>query len=933
MSDFFPNQRWTSDGEPELGIGIVIETYFNRVKINFPSADQTRQYAIDNAPLRRVSFKPGDTVFDKNQRPFVIDRIQEDGDLILYINQNRTLSEADLGDVTMQHGVDEKLLSGEIDHPSLFSLRRSTLAYDHQRKTSPINGFAGGRIDLIPHQLYIAHEVSSRYSPRVLLSDQVGLGKTIEACLILHRLILSERVSRVLIVVPDTLIHQWFVEMLRRFNLWFHIFDEERCEALDETAPDGNPFLDDQLVICSISFLAKSPKRSQQAVLAGWDMLVVDEAHHLEWSTNNPSPEYEIVEILSKIAKGLLLLTATPEQLGEESHFARLRLLDPERYNDYEAFLIESNDQKSIAKIVEKISSDKSLSSEDKSLLEEIFDEKKLSQLEKNDTFIKNQIIEDLLDQHGPGRVIFRNTRSAMSGFPSRKAHRITLTASEQEAWVNNMSKEFLFDLGESEKPQFDYDDDPRTKWLVSHVSALKPAKALLICKSKAKVLALENALEKLGNLKTAVFHEDMSIVQRDRNAAWFSEPEGANILLCSEIGSEGRNFQFAHHLILFDLPVHPELLEQRIGRLDRIGQTQDIQIYIPYLKGSPQETFVRWYHEGLNAFEENIEGGNQISQTFHNRLIELATSRDSIKIDKLINDTIVFHEKLKRKLSDGRDKLLEMNSFRPKIAQELIEQIQLSDQSLDLEIYMTKVFEHFSIEMEDLSARTYFIRPSRSNREAFPSIPDKGISITFDRIRALNREDLSFVTWDHPMVTGAIDMMLSEGIGSASYGKLKGTGKTNILLETTFILETNSKNGIDVNRFLPSTPLRIVVDHHGEEQTQTYTTDLINKHLIPGNIEQLLNNDIFADSIIPNMLDTATQIAEQLSQEIIHESLSGMNQTLDHEIGRLAYLFKKNQSIRTDEIHTALDEKNELTNLIENARIRLDSIMLITEG
>ena len=86
---------------------------------------------------------------------------------------------------------------------------------------------------------------------------------------------------------------------------------------------------------------------------------------------------------------------------------------------------------------------------------------------------------------------------------------------------------------------------------------------------------ALQSALLDVLKVDSALFHEDLSLIQRDRNAAYFADQEGAQILLCSEIGSEGRNFQFAHHLVLFDLPLNPELLEQRIGRLDRIGQTK----------------------------------------------------------------------------------------------------------------------------------------------------------------------------------------------------------------------------------------------------------------------------------------------------------------------------------------------------------------------
>ena len=114
--------------------------------------------------------------------------------------------------------------------------------------------------------------------------------------------------------------------------------------------------------------------------------------------------------------------------------------------------------------------------------------------------------------------------------------------------------------------------------------------------------------------MKLALFHEGLTLMQRDRNAAFFAEADGARVLLCSEIGSEGRNFQFAHRLALFDLPANPELLEQRIGRLDRIGQSATIQIFVPYLRGTESEVLARWYHEGLNAFEKNPHEGFALS-------------------------------------------------------------------------------------------------------------------------------------------------------------------------------------------------------------------------------------------------------------------------------------------------------------------------------
>src|SRR4029077_10615814 len=132
--------------------------------------------------------------------------------------------------------------------------------------------------------------------------------------------------------------------------------------------------------------------------------------------------------------------------------------------------------------------------------------------------------------------------------------------------------------------------------WLIDLLRSLDPAKVLLICRTQAKVTAIDAALrQRVQNVKIALFHEGLSLIQRDRNAAWFAERDGARILICSEIGSEGRNFQFSHHLVLFDLPLDPELLEQRIGRLDRIGQKSEIQVHVPYVAGSSHEVLVRW--------------------------------------------------------------------------------------------------------------------------------------------------------------------------------------------------------------------------------------------------------------------------------------------------------------------------------------------------
>ena len=137
--------------------------------------------------------------------------------------------------------------------------------------------------------------------------------------------------QRIIIVVPESLMHQWLVEMLRRFNLKFSIFDDSRCQESDQE----NPFSSEQLVLVNLDFITKNPQWYEALIEEEWDLMVVDEAHHLSWQVDNISTEYLCIEQLAQTVPGVLLLTATPDQLGHEGHFARLRLLDPDRFFDY----------------------------------------------------------------------------------------------------------------------------------------------------------------------------------------------------------------------------------------------------------------------------------------------------------------------------------------------------------------------------------------------------------------------------------------------------------------------------------------------------------------------------------------------------------------------------------------------------------------------
>ncbi|WP_257253201.1 RNA polymerase-associated protein RapA, partial [Endozoicomonas sp. SESOKO3] len=356
MTSFVPGQRWISDTETEQGLGTVLTFDSRMVTLLFTTTGETRLYSINNCPLSRVQFNPGDKIESHEGWTMTVTEVIEENGLLHYKGllpngKPGELPESELGNFIHFNKPQDRMLAGQIDQNSNFSLRYKTLLNNCRLLSAPVRGLLGARTSLIPHQLHIAREVSGRHAPRVMLADEVGMGKTIEAGLILHQQLITERASRVLILVPETLQHQWLVEMLRRFNLHFGLFDEERCRAIE----DENPFNTEQLILCSLDFLSQYENRFQQVLEADWDLLIVDEAHHLVWSEEDPSREYQVVETLSSQIPGLLLLTATPEQMGPESHFARLRLLDPDRFHDLETYQKEEKSYEPVAEAVQEL--------------------------------------------------------------------------------------------------------------------------------------------------------------------------------------------------------------------------------------------------------------------------------------------------------------------------------------------------------------------------------------------------------------------------------------------------------------------------------------------------------------------------------------------------------------------------------------------------
>jgi ATP-dependent helicase HepA len=632
---------------------------------------------------------------------------------------------------------------------------------------------------------------------------------------------------------------------------------------------------------------------------------VVDEAHHMEWSPAEASPQYALVEELARRTPGVLLLTATPQQLGPEGHFARLRLLDPNRYADLGEFLEEATHYEQVARALDRLLANHPLTDADRRLFgghsERV--RRHCEEVVAGDEASRMHLVNELLDAFGTGRVMFRNTRASLHGFPQRKAHLCRLR-NESDAIA------------------------AKVKWLVSLLREPDLGKILLICRTRELVEDTAERLQRELNVNAGIFHEGLTLLQRDRNAAYFAEPDGARILLCSEIGSEGRNFQFAHHLVLFDLPPNPELIEQRIGRLDRIGQTATIHIHVPYMPETESEVLARWYHEGLNAFEAHPHGAIEIAAATADELDALCADFSKTKLAAFIKRTREMHGRISRKLERGHDRLLELNSSKPGRAAELIRLIRAADASAEFEDFSIRLLDHFGIEVEDLSSRTYALKPGHLLTDALPALPAEGLSVTFDRARALTREDIGLFSGDHPILTGALDLLLGSESGNAAFGIWKGSGSEAILLEMHFVIECIAPSALHADRFLPPTPLRLVLDHALADRTAD--EPLRSARLLKGDIFKLLDRAPVRRKLLPSMLDRGSALADARMREIVADATRTMDACLDDEIERLETLRTINDYVRPEEIAAARQQKADLHAALGAARLRLDALRLI---
>ena len=947
-TEFAVGQRYLSDTESELGLGVVIDVDDRCVHILFPQSEETRVYAKNSAPLSRVVFKVGDSISDQQGNDYIVTAVDEVMGVLKYsvAEHEKGIMETRLAaNITLAKPL-ERLLAGRIERGDWYELRQDILRMQSALAGHPLKGLMGARVDIIEHQLYIAHEVGKRIAPRVLLADEVGLGKTIEAGLIIHQQLLTGKAERVLILVPDSLQYQWMIELRRRFNLNFALFDLVRTAAIKEHDPEQNVFLTEQCIIAGMDLLLDHHDLYEQAIEAGFDLLVVDEAHHLHWDQEmGGNDKYDLVADFAEETPGVMLLTATPEQLGAQSHFARLRLLDADRFDDLDEFIAGQDAFAETAAVAGVLIEDKPLSAGQIHALTQLLgvDADELATINEDEK-LRTYALNELLDRHGTGRVLFRNTRESVKGFYGRSSrpHPLPLPEAWQDSYqTNGKLREQLW--GEENQPDGAWlEDDPRVPWLIDILKGeLKHEKVLLIARSGATVESLEAVLRLHAGIKTAIFTEQMALLERDQAAAFFADSEGAQILLCSEIGSEGRNFQFANQLILWDLPANPDILEQRIGRLDRIGQTKQITLHVPYVQGTAQERMYQWYDSALNMFNQISPTAQSVQEQYIQTLKPLLEGADTADNHALLQDLIVEAKQLRlaleAQLQAGRDRLLEYNSCRPRVAGRIANAMHEFDSHNLLPQFIERFFASANIDHSIQRDGSWVIAPVDSTEiseyiEGLPLGEEDGMTLTFEREQALQREDIDFITHEHPLMRAIYELATNTTFGNTTVAMLKSAAMPQgmVMLEVNFRVEVIAPKVLNLPATLPAQTIRVFISEQGSDLSARISSEMILPH-----IERLDKNRArqvvkVRGDVIEQRYYEAEEIARAQLADIGAQANERFSQQWSREIKRLKHLQTINPNVRPAEIERLEQLQVQGEQALANLSLVPDSIRVL---
>jgi ATP-dependent helicase HepA len=738
-----PGDRVSHRFHAELGPGRIVAVEGRSLRVEFPDANQTLSFAAGTDALVPLTVQPGGKARLAGMDEIVVVESCEEG--LCRLADGREVPFDELWPLPAEISPVERLARGNVDGFEDFTNRLDGLRLQRIRQAGGLGSFLGGRIQLFPHQLYVAERACHSDPVRWLLADEVGLGKTVEACLILNRLLHTGRAERTLIVAPETLVLQWLGELWRKYHQVFVLLDDKRLtDVAKDYGEDFNPFDVHRRAIVGLETLTRRRRLTEQAVAAGIDLLVVDEAHHLKRPKGHPGTEtYRAVAPIAALGRHVLLLTATPLEDDAHGFFRLLQLLRPEEFPEEETFderlarreplppCTSSTRRMDIGGLPPRVPSPVEIPAAD------------WEPLERLERHLRAQAAENALARR-------RKVERVSRGLASPPA--LLTTLSREETETSALAQEAMT-------------RDPRVRWLIEQTARWvgSEEKTLVFVAHRETLEVLKAVIERQGR-RAGIFHEDLSPERRDIEVAQFRIPEGPSILLSTEAGGEGRNFQFCRRLVLFDLPWNPGVVEQRIGRLDRIGRT--IPTEIVYFR--PETGFGRAVadlYEAIGLFREPLGGLERelrhVALAVEKAAIEGPAEVDPTVFRKVLREAQAAHDRVQKAAFHE----LHRDPYRPEMAPEVLSRVPPELDALN-EGVVVRAAERFGFEVDPQSGeRTWLIEYGyEALVDHFFGVP-LGTSLlgTFSRARAVDEETLDFFSSGHPLVEGILNE-LEEG-------------------------------------------------------------------------------------------------------------------------------------------------------------------------
>jgi SNF2 family DNA or RNA helicase len=492
----------------------------------------------------------------------------------------------------------------------------------------------GRMVGVEPHryQTETARRVLRYFRGRALLADEVGLGKTIEALVILREYELRGAVRRALVVVPPALVGQWVGELEEKAGIVPRTTEDAAFRADPEAFWKG-----DGVVVASLA-TARAPRHAAAVQAAPWDMVVVDEAHHVK---NRATASWKLVDGLK--SRYLLLLTATPIETDLEELYNLVTLLKPGQFATPAAFRAQFVDKKD------------PLSPKNRERLRRLLGEVMVrntradSGLRLPPRYVTTVAVDPLPEERALYEAVVAFLRAHGGDAASRMlASTLLLEAGSSPAAVRGTLERAAQGekRGEAEKKVL-----AALARQAAAVKATRKGKALvdLVRASPDPVLVFTRFRDTLGDLARAlgeagaaplVFHGGMSATAKHEALARFRD--GAKVLLATDVGGEGQNLHHCHVLVNFDLPYNPMLIEQRIGRLHRMGQREEVRVTNLCARGTAEEKVLDLLDRRLHLFElvvgemDMVLGNLADERDLEERIVDLyAASRTEAEIDR----------------------------------------------------------------------------------------------------------------------------------------------------------------------------------------------------------------------------------------------------------------------------------------------------------